>query len=66
MGSVAVLKLLIAVESVASEPIVAGELGIDFEVREATIGRGLGVFALRDFEKNTKIMAERCIMICPV
>lgn len=35
-----------------------GEIGHDFEVREAP-GKSLGVFALRDFEPNEKIMMER-------
>lgn len=36
----------------------AGEIDHDFEVREAP-GKSLGVFALRDFEPNEKVMMER-------
>jgi hypothetical protein len=36
----------------------AGEIGIDFEVRQAE-EQGLGVFTCRRFEKNEMIMAER-------
>lgn len=44
---------------------IAGEIGIDFEVCQADGGKGLGVFALRDFERNEKIMAERPILMNP-
>eukprot|EP00919_Chromeraceae_sp_WS-2016_P044660 GHVR01106565.1.p1 GENE.GHVR01106565.1~~GHVR01106565.1.p1 ORF type:complete len:348 (+),score=60.19 GHVR01106565.1:39-1082(+) len=37
---------------------VSGEIGHDYEVRESQ-GKGLGLFALRKFEKNEKIMMER-------
>jgi hypothetical protein len=36
----------------------AGEIGYDYEIRESA-NKGLGVFALRGFEKGAKIMAER-------
>lgn len=43
---------------------VAGELGLDFEIRDTGVpGKGLGMFALRDFERNDKILAERYAMI---
>jgi hypothetical protein len=35
----------------------AGEIGVDFEVRDCD--KGLGIFALRPFEKNEKVMMER-------
>lgn len=38
----------------------AGEIGADFSIREAEC-KGLGVFALRDFRRGEKIMAERGI-----
>jgi MYND finger/SET domain len=41
---------------------VAGELHLDFEVRNAG-EMGLGLFALRKFEKNDKIMAERPLLL---
>lgn len=40
----------------------AGEIDVDYEIR-ASPGRGLGVFALRDFEHNEKIMAERPVAV---
>lgn len=42
---------------------VAGELGHDFEIRDTGIaGKGLGLFALREFRRNDKILAERPVM----
>lgn len=42
---------------------VAGELGADFDIRDTGIpGKGLGIFALRDFQRSEKIMAERYVM----
>eukprot|EP00978_Attheya_sp_CCMP212_P045740 scaffold358830_cov83-Attheya_sp.AAC.1 len=41
---------------------IAGEIGVDYEIREAGGGMGLGVFALRDFRENDKIMVERPII----
>jgi hypothetical protein len=43
---------------------VAGEINHDFEIRLSS-GRGLGVFALRRFRKNEKVMAERPLMLQP-
>eukprot|EP00919_Chromeraceae_sp_WS-2016_P015014 GHVR01035327.1.p1 GENE.GHVR01035327.1~~GHVR01035327.1.p1 ORF type:complete len:335 (+),score=52.86 GHVR01035327.1:42-1046(+) len=40
---------------------VSGEIGFDYEVRESP-GKGLGVFVLRQFLKNEKIMMERPLM----
>lgn len=40
-----------------------GEIGFDFEVREVP-GKQLGVFALRDFNPNDKIMMERPVVFC--
>lgn len=34
---------------------VAGEIGVDFEIRPADESKGLGTFALRDFEENENI-----------
>ena len=42
----------------------AGQEGIDFEIREAG-DKGYGVFALRDFFKNEKILVERPILQKP-
>ncbi|KAJ1458567.1 hypothetical protein M885DRAFT_561790 [Pelagophyceae sp. CCMP2097] len=39
----------------------AGELGYDFEVRAAE-GKGLGLFALRDFQRCEKILVERPVI----
>lgn len=36
----------------------AGEIDFDYEIRESD-GKGLGVFALRRFERGEKVMAER-------
>ena len=44
---------------------VAGEIGVDFEIRSAGESKGLGTFALRDFEENEKIMMERPILFNP-
>uniref|UniRef100_A0A7R9ZGI6 MYND-type domain-containing protein n=1 Tax=Pseudictyota dubia TaxID=2749911 RepID=A0A7R9ZGI6_9STRA len=44
---------------------VAGEIGHDYEVRDVGDGKGFGIFALRDFSKNDKIMAERPILRAP-
>jgi hypothetical protein len=42
---------------------IAGELGYDFEIKDTGVeGKGLGVYALRDFKRNDKIMAERPAM----
>jgi hypothetical protein len=38
------------------------ELDVDFEVRDAGEGRGLGIFALRAFEVGEKILVERCVL----
>jgi len=40
-----------------------GEIGFDFEVREAAEERGLGVYALRHFERDEKVMAERPVLL---
>lgn len=44
---------------------LAGEDGIDFEVRPTTDGKGLGVFAIRDFQEDEIIMMERPILMNP-
>ena len=44
---------------------MAGEVGVDFVVRDAGSGKGLGVFALRSFHRNDKIMAERPVLLFP-
>jgi hypothetical protein len=44
---------------------VAGEIDVDFEIRDAGGDVGLGVFALRDFEKNEKIIVERPLLKVP-
>jgi hypothetical protein len=41
------------------------ELDVDFEVRDAGEGRGLGIFALRAFEIGEKILVERCVFKIP-
>ncbi|KAJ1430211.1 hypothetical protein B484DRAFT_479248 [Ochromonadaceae sp. CCMP2298] len=41
------------------------ELDVDFEVRDAGEGRGLGIFALRAFEIGEKILVERCVLQVP-
>jgi MYND finger len=41
---------------------MAGELHFDYEVRNAG-GKGLGLFALRKFERNDKIMVERPLFL---
>lgn len=41
---------------------IAGEVDKDFEVRDTDTGKGKGIFALKDFAKNDKIMAERFAM----
>lgn len=38
----------------------SGEIGVDYTIRDCAFGKGL--FALRDFEKNEKIMVERPIL----
>ena len=40
----------------------AGELNHDYEIRPS-MGRGLGVFALRSFERNDRIMVERPVVL---
>jgi len=40
----------------------AGEVGADFEVRDAGAGKGLGVFALVALERGAKIMTERAAL----
>lgn len=42
----------------------AGEVDYDYEIRVSP-GRGLGVFALRSFERNDRIMVERPVIIGP-
>jgi hypothetical protein len=44
---------------------VGGEIDVDFEIRDAGGDVGLGVFALRDFEKNEKIIVERPLLKVP-
>ena len=41
---------------------IAGEIGHDFEIRKVNDDVGMGVFALRDFAKNEKILAERPLL----
>jgi MYND finger/SET domain len=40
-----------------------GEIGHDFEIRRAEGGKGLGMFALREFERNEIIVAERPLLV---
>ena len=41
---------------------VAGEIGFDFEIRKVSDQIGLGIFALKDFQKDDTIMAERPLL----
>ena len=41
---------------------IAGEVGCDFEIRKVSDQIGLGIFALKDFQKDDKIMAERPLL----
>ena len=47
---------------------VAGEIGWDYEIRKV-VGKnqriGVGLFALRDFQKNDKILVERPLLVAP-
>eukprot|EP01132_Coremiostelium_polycephalum_P008530 gene8530-10485_t len=42
-----------------------GEEDIDWEVKETTDGKGLGVFALHDIPKHTKIMVDKAYRSIP-
>ena len=44
---------------------VAGEIGVDYEIRKVNDRVGVGLFALREFSKNDKIMVERPIVVAP-
>lgn len=44
---------------------VAGEVGVDYEIRKVNDRVGLGLFALRNFSKNDKIMVERPVVVAP-
>jgi len=41
---------------------ISGELGHDYEIRQVDDNVGMGVFALRDFTKNEKVMVERPLL----
>ncbi len=41
----------------------AGEIGYDYEIKPSSKYKGLGVFALRDFNRSEKIMAQRGLSI---
>lgn len=43
---------------------VAGEINVDYDIWEAE-GKGLGVFALRDFKRGDKIMVEKPLTTSP-
>lgn len=43
----------------------SGEKCIDYEIRDAGEGKGLGLFALRDFERGEKILVERAVATQP-
>lgn len=45
------------IDSSKSDTKSPGELGVDFEIRDSD-GKGLGLFALRDFEINDKVIVE--------
>ncbi len=41
----------------------SGEKCIDYEIRDAGEGKGLGLFTLRDFERGEKILVERAVAV---
>ena len=41
---------------------VTATLGVDYEIRSAGKGKGMGVFALRKFDVGDKIIVERCVV----
>ena len=43
----------------------SGEKCIDYEIRDAGEGKGLGLFTLRDFERGEKILVERAVATQP-
>lgn len=43
----------------------AGEIDVDYEVRDAGPGVGLGLFALRNFRKNERLLVERPLFKVP-
>ena len=38
------------------------KFGVDYEIRSAGKGKGMGVFALRKFDVGDKIIVERCVV----
>jgi MYND finger/SET domain len=43
----------------------SGELGVDYEIRDAGGSKGLGVYALRPFARAEKVMVERPLTLSP-
>lgn len=43
----------------------SGEKCIDYEIRDAGEGKGVGLFALRDFKRSERILVERAVATLP-